>query len=122
MAAIKACAILFLAQHSFAETFDSRHARALSANPPDLHFRLEAAGGQRTFRIGDRIPLKLAFSSDSIERYKLDNATRDRSGRVPTEEFVMEREDVTDPCQDYFGVLGWLGGGARGYSVLESKL
>ncbi|HYL77295.1 MAG TPA: hypothetical protein VEU96_23985 [Bryobacteraceae bacterium] len=35
----------------------------------------------------------------------------------------MDREDATDPYQDYFGtgVLGGLGGGLRTYAVLESK-
>ena len=105
-----------------AASFDSRHASDLATNPSDLHFRLDAAGGQLTFHMGERIPLTLAFSSDTPAKYKLNAASYDRSGRLPTEEFVMEKE-VTDPYLDYFGagVLGGLAGGIRGYPVLEQE-
>lgn len=35
----------------------------------------------------------------------------------------MEREDVPDPCADYFGsgVMGGVAGGLRGYGILEPK-
>jgi hypothetical protein len=102
--------------------FDTRHASELAANPPDLHFRLDTTVGQRAFHIGERIPLTLAFSSDTPAKYKLNAASYDRSGRLPTEEFVMEKE-VTDPYVDYFGggALGVIGGGIRGYPVLEHE-
>jgi hypothetical protein len=84
---------------------------------------LETAGGQRTFRLGERIPLTLSFSSDTPEKYKLNGATYDRSGRLPTEEFVLDRDDVADPSEEYFGtgVMSWLGGGLRTSPVLEAK-
>ncbi|MGA2144201.1 MAG: hypothetical protein ABSH49_04480 [Bryobacteraceae bacterium] len=121
--AFAALAIQSLAAPLFGADFDSRHARDLAGNPADLYFQLDTASGQHSFQIGERIPLTLAFSSDSIEKYKLNGATYDRSGRLPTEEFVLDREDVTDPYQDYFGagVLGWLAGGLRGYPVLGPK-
>jgi hypothetical protein len=67
------------------------------------------------FRIGERIPLRLQFSSTLENTYRLDPATYDRSGRLPTEEFVMEQDDVVDPWRDYFasGVMGGLAGGLR---------
>jgi len=49
----------------------------------DLHFRTETTGGRGAFRIGERIPLTLSFSSDSPGKYKLNGATYDRSGRLP---------------------------------------
>jgi hypothetical protein len=66
------------------------------------------------FRIGERIPLRLQFSSTLENTYRLDPATYDRSGRLPTEEFVMEQDDVVDPWRDYFGsgVMGGLGDGS----------
>lgn len=103
-------------------SFDSRHAGDIARNPPDLHFRLDVAGGQRTFHMGERIPLVLSFSSDTPAKYKLNAATYDRGGRLPTEEFVMEQA-ASDPYIDYFGagVLGGLGGGIRGYPVLDRE-
>jgi len=90
---VAALAILSLAGlPSPAASFDSRHASDLAANPFDLRFRLDTAGGQRAFHIGERIPLTLAFSSDTPAKYKLNAASYDRSGRLPTEEFVMEKE------------------------------
>ena len=73
--------------------------------------------------LGERIPITLEFSSGSPDKYKLNGATYDRSGRLPTQEFIPDREDVTDPYQDYLGsgVLGGIAGGLRGYPVLESK-
>ena len=107
----------------FGQSFNQRNVRDVAGNPTDLHFGLDTVDGQRAFRIGERIPLTLRFSSDSPGKYKLNGSTYDRSGRLPTEEFVLEREDIVDPYQDYFGtaVLGGLAGGLRGYPVLESK-
>ena len=107
----------------FAESFETRHTRDLERKPSDLHFQLDTTGGERGFHMGERIPLTLQFSSDSPEKYKLNGANYDRSGRLPTEEFVLEQEGVADPYQDYFGtaVLGGFGGGLRGYPVLDSK-
>ncbi len=116
-------AVRVFAPPLFAESFDVRHAREIAGNPRDLHFRVETADGRRAFHSGERIPLTLLFSSDAPDKYKLNGATYDRGGRLPTEEFISERESVPDPYQDYFGagVLGGLAGGLRGYPVLESK-
>jgi hypothetical protein len=121
--AVAALAILSLVgPPTVAASFDARHAADLANNPPDLHFRLDTVGGQRAFHIGERIPLTLAFSSDTPAKYKLNAASYDCSGRLPTEEFIMEKEAI-DPYLDYFGagVLGGLAGGIRGYPVLEHK-
>ncbi len=106
-----------------AQSFDFRHQRDLSSNPGDLHFRLATADGVTTFHRGERIPLTLEFWSDSPDKYKLSGATYDRSGRLPTEEFVLDRNDVVDPYADYFStrVLGGLAGGLRSYPVLDAK-
>jgi hypothetical protein len=123
LSAVIALAILSLAgPPSQAASFDTRHADDLAGNPSDLHFRLDTPTGQRAFHIGERIPLTLAFSSDTPAKYKLNAASYDRSGRLPTEEFVMEQE-AADPYLDYFGagVLGGLAGGIRGYPVLEHE-
>ena len=110
-------------QALLADSFEARHARDLAQNPSDLHFQLDTVGSQRAFHLGERIPLTLKFSSDSRDKYKLNGATYDRSGRLPTEEFVMEQDGVADPYRDYFGTsaLGGPAGGIRGYPILEPK-
>ena len=121
--ALALSAVRVFATPLFAESFDARHAHDVTGNPSDLHFLVETADGRRAFHSGERIPITLLFSSDAPNKYKLNGATYDRGGRLPTEEFVSERENVPDPYQDYFGtgVLGGLAGGLRGYSVLDSK-
>lgn len=103
------------------ETFDEQHSRDIASNPPDLQFRLSTANGQ--YRIGERIPIRLEFSSTSPDKYKLNAATYDRGGRLYCEEFVTEQKDVKDPYADYFGlgVLGGIGGGLRSYPVLTPE-
>jgi hypothetical protein len=106
-----------------AETFDERHVRDLAAGPGDLQFRLSVAAPGGPFHAGERIPIALEFSSSSPEKYRLDGATYDRSGRLRSEEFVLERTDVVDPFQDYFrsSLFGGIGGGLRNSPVLEAK-
>lgn len=116
-------AVRALAAPLYVEGFAVRYAREIAGNPSDLQFRLETVDGQRTFRVGEAIALALVFSSDAPDKYRLNGATYDRSGRLPTEEFVLESAEVPDPYLDYFGtgVLGGLAGEIRGYPVLESK-
>jgi hypothetical protein len=118
-----AASCLLATQLAAGQSFEQRYARDLTANPSDLHFRLDIEGARRTFQLGERIPILLSFASDTPRKYKLNGATYDRSGRLPTEEFVTERDDVTDPYRDYFrsGVMGWIGGGIRSDPVLEQK-
>ncbi|MBS1876416.1 MAG: hypothetical protein JSU00_24590 [Acidobacteria bacterium] len=106
-----------------AESFESKHARDVAANPADLHFHLSTKDPARAFRIGERIPIVLSFSSDTPARYRLDAAAYDRSGRLPSEEFVAEHDNLVDPYAEYFGsgVMAFLGGGLRGIAVLEAK-
>ncbi len=113
---------VLLAPPVFAQSFEERHVRDLAMNPADLHFRLSTRNGQPQFHIGERISISLEFSSDSPEKYKLNGATYDRSGRLPTEEFVLDGKDVADPYLDYFGtaVLGGIAGGLRSHPILES--
>jgi hypothetical protein len=108
-----------------AETFEARHARDLAANPADLHFRLATSDARRKFQMGQReFRLPSSFWSDSPEEYKLNGATYDRSGRLPTEESVLDREDATDPYRDYFGsgVFGRMDGGGRTDPILDRSL
>ncbi|HWC98721.1 MAG TPA: hypothetical protein VG456_18305 [Candidatus Sulfopaludibacter sp.] len=103
-----------------ASTFEERHQSAAARNPADLLFVLHTAGKQTAFHQGERIPIVLAFSSSSTDKYKLDSATYDRSGRLRSEEYVLDRDDAPDPLADYFGsgVIGGMAGGIRGMPVL----
>src|SRR5437016_6189544 len=102
--------------------FEERQSRDLRTNPGDLQFRLITRDSSSRFHAGERIPIRLEFSSTSPDKYLLNAATYDRSGRLPTEEFILER-DIADPYQDYFGagVLGGMSGGLRDIPVLGPK-
>ena len=104
------------------ESFEERHRHDLATNPSDLSFTLSTTSAAG-FHSGERISITLQFSSTSTDKYKLDAATYDRSGRLPNEEFVLDREDVTDPYRDYFclGVFGGIQGGLRSVPVLGPK-
>jgi len=120
---LAACSLL---PEASGQNFEARQRQDLDVLPGDLHFRLAIVNGARGFggfHIGERIPLTLEFWSDTPDKYKLNGATYDRSGRLPTEEFVLERDDVADPYIDYFGtgVLGGIAGGLRSSPVLDAK-
>ncbi len=115
---LAAVSTLFVQQSISQPTFEERYRQSRAANPDDLEFSLLAAGHR--FHPGEIIRLTLQFSSTSPNKYLLNGATYDRSGRLPTEEFVLDRTDVPDPLSDYFGsgVMGGLGGGLRSQPVL----
>jgi hypothetical protein len=81
------------------------------------------ADGRRQFRPGEIIPIELEFNSSVPERFVVDGATYDRSGRLTIDEFRIEPNDaVTDPMLDYFASLGGsIGGGLRTMGVLGEK-
>jgi hypothetical protein len=93
----------------------------LSAGP--VSFTLRIAGDHAQFHPGEVIPIELEFSSSVANRYVLDSATYDRSGRLTLDEYRIEPIDrVGDPLLDMFaGFGGYLGGGIRGMPVLSSK-
>lgn len=111
-----------LRQSNSESSFDERYREAAAANPPDLHFALRTTTPTQ-FHPGERIPLTLEFSSTAADKYRLNGATYDRSGRLPTEEFALDRDDVVDPLIDYFGsgVIGGIAGGIRGYPALNAE-
>jgi hypothetical protein len=92
-----------------------------SGAPVTLTLRL--ADGRREFRPGEIITLELEFASAIPQRFVVDGATYDRSGRLTIDEFTIDRiDDVSDPMLDYFASIdGYLGGGIRGIGVLGEK-
>ncbi|HKF59389.1 MAG TPA: hypothetical protein VKJ45_28375 [Blastocatellia bacterium] len=84
---------------------------AQSEPPVDSRIVLEVsiASNQREFRIGETIPLKLAFSSNVKDRYQINMAQYDRSGRMNYEQFdVSPAESAVDPLPTYNGSMGGL--------------
>src|SRR5258705_3548731 len=87
------------------------HTCAQSAPPVDPKIVLEVsiATKQRKFHIGEAIPLQLAFSSNVKDRYQVNMAQYDRSGRMNYERFsVLPAEGVVDPLPTYTGSMGGL--------------
>lgn len=80
--------------------------------------KLSLADKRRVFRIGETIPIKLAFSSREKERYQLDEAHGDRSGRMNFEQFIVTPADgAVDPVPELVDSMG----GLTNYSFLTRK-
>jgi len=66
--------------------------------------------------MGEAIPLDLTFTSTVREKYHIDMAGYDRSGRMTSESFALEPSDGwSDPLTEYFnsGLFSFMGGGLR---------
>lgn len=73
--------------------------------------QVQPVGGRSTFRIGERIPLELRFTTPAGVRRWLNTASYDRSGRMSFEQFTAEpASGWTDPLGAYFAG-GHVGGG-----------
>ncbi|PWT87769.1 MAG: hypothetical protein C5B55_14255 [Blastocatellia bacterium] len=65
---------------------------------PDVRLEVSVLGNQTEFRIGETIPLQLAFSSKLKDRYQINMAQYDRSGRMNYEKFNLSPADgFVDP-------------------------
>jgi hypothetical protein len=87
------------------------HTCAQSTPPIDSKIVLEVsiATNQREFHIGETIPLQLSFSSTVKDRYQINMAKYDRSGRMNYERFTISPEQgAVDPLPTYTGGMGGL--------------
>jgi len=76
---------------------------------PKIVLRVSLANTNREFHIGETIPLQLSFSSAVKDRYRLNMAQYDRSGRMNYEHFILTPADgVVDPLPDHTGSMGGL--------------
>ena len=75
------------------------------------------------FRAGELIPLDLQFTSATSDRYQINLATYDRSGRMSYEQFLLDpKEGTSDPLELYFNsAWGFLGGGLTGFKLLSTS-
>jgi hypothetical protein len=89
----------------------------------DVDFTLRIDASSSRFAIGEVIPLELRFNSSIPKRYRFDNASYDRSGRLEIDEFhVLPKEGTSDPLAMYFkSIGGFLRGGLRGMPLLGVK-
>src|SRR6266542_771409 len=84
---------------------------------PNVVLKVSIASNQREFRIGETIPLQLSFSSTVKDRYQVNMAQYDRSGRMDYEHFtVSPAQGAVDPLVTY----NWGGGGLTGFQFLSS--
>ena len=89
---------------------------------PDVQLQLSIDAKRREFHVGEIIRIKLSFSSRTRERYQVDQAQYDRSGRMNSERFdVSPMDGVVDPLAEYFADGLHVGGGLRGIEFLTAK-
>jgi hypothetical protein len=93
---------------------------ALAADSmPEL--KVKTVDGGSTYRIGERIRLRLSFTSTEARRYEINEASYDRSGRMGYESFqVLPAKGWSDPLQDYFQNRVLDGGGLTNFSALKA--
>src|SRR6267154_1566944 len=76
---------------------------------PKIVLEVSIATNQREFHIGETIPLQLSFSSVVKDRYQINMAQSDRSGRMNYERFsVSPSEGAVDPLPSHNGGMGGL--------------
>src|SRR5215813_6873024 len=93
--------VLFLATNAAAQSG--------SAIDENVILEVSIASNQKEFRIGETIPIKLSFSSQVNNRYIVNMAQYDRSGRMNSERFVVSpAEGAVDPLPSYRGSMGGL--------------
>jgi hypothetical protein len=101
------------------------HEAALPAQAPGpVTLTLRIADGRRQFRPGEVIPIELTFNSSVRNRFVVDSANYDRSGRLTIDQFrIAPINAVTDPMLDYYAAIsgGIIGGGIRGMGRLGEK-
>src|SRR5438105_10273370 len=82
-----------------------------------LHVSL--ASEQNQFHIGEKIPLELSYSAAVKDRYQINMAQYDRSGRMEYEHFHVTPEDgAVDPLANR---VGGIGGGLTGFKFLDAQ-
>ena len=93
-------------------------------DPKELSFTLRLKNNRKQFQLGEIIPLELSFASSKPNAYTLDAATYDRSGRLHSDYFVIDKPDAAvDPLYDYFfsQLHGYMMGGLRSIPDLTDK-
>jgi len=89
----------------------------------EIRLTVRIPNGQTTFRIGETIPLELSFSSSNEQKYQLNMAFYDRSGRMNYERFSVDTPvGWTDPLSLYFrSAAGLMAGGVGASAALVAQ-
>src|SRR4030095_1874153 len=86
---------------------------------PNVRLDFSVAGSRSEFHLGETIPLQLAFSSTVKDRYQLNMAQYDRSGRMNYETFVLTPAGgAVDPLPTY---SDFMMGGLTSFQFLTSQ-
>lgn len=92
------------------------------SQPTDVSLHLSIKDGQTVFHEGEIIALTAEYSSETEDRYRVNNRAYDRSGRLSgMEVFCLEPDSGADPLADYFNSMPSIGGGMFGNEQLTSK-
>ena len=90
-------------------TVASVSAQSTAPVDPKIVLKVSLASSQREFRMGETIPLQLSFSSNVKDRYQINMAQYDRSGRMNYEQFVVSpAQGAVDPLPDRLSFMGGL--------------
>src|SRR5436309_12628881 len=74
---------------------------------PKVDLKVSLVGDRHEFHMGEIIPIKLSFRSQIKERYQLNEAHYDRSGRMEYEHFsVTPADGAVDPLANYEPGMG----------------
>ncbi|MBN1571272.1 MAG: hypothetical protein JXA73_25785 [Acidobacteria bacterium] len=116
----------FVAVFSAADTclsldqFLIEHQRAVSINPGEVDFSIRFKGNKDRFRQGEIIQVELSFASTAKDKYQLDGAQYDRSGRLEIDSYHLDPSDgASDPLHDR--QAGGIMGGIRSAPILDPK-
>src|ERR1700726_682575 len=94
-------------------------AQSPAAVDRNVLLQVSIASDQTEFHTGETIPVQLAFSSTVKDRYQINMAQYDRSGRMNYEHFNLSpAEGSVDPLE---GHLGGGGGGLTGFKFLTPE-
>jgi hypothetical protein len=84
--------------------------------------QLRLSTNSSVYRQGELIPLDLAFTAETPNRYRLDLSVYDRNGRSGTDKFVIDpSEGSEDPLEAYFKSLIALLGSHRDFQFLSGS-
>lgn len=90
-----------------------------SPTDPNVVLQVSLASEHSQFHIGEKTPLELSYSAAVKDRYQINMAQYDRSGRMEYEHFHVAPEDgAVDPLANR---MGGIGGGLTGFKFLDAQ-
>lgn len=108
--------MVFILIAGMAITYSAAQSESRADN--NVVLQVSIGSDQRAFHIGETIPLQLSFRSAIPNRYQVNMAQYDRSGRMEYEHFsVAPAEGAVDPLANRESGVG---GGLTGFKFLDS--